>query len=141
MARRQARSRDVAELAGVSRTTVSFVLNNVPGVKITEDDMRNLEPGSLVRLKDLCNLEMLPDGTFKHLGNDLEILKKGARIIHWVGPDALPIDVRMPDGTTITGLVEKAAENYADKIVQFERFGFVRLEGQGDNLVAFFAHK
>lgn len=37
MGRRQARSRDVAELAGVSRTTVSFVLNNVPGVKITEE--------------------------------------------------------------------------------------------------------
>ena len=37
MARRQARSLDVARLAGVSRTTVSFVLNDVPGVKITEE--------------------------------------------------------------------------------------------------------
>ena len=37
MARRQARSRDVAELAGVSRTTVSFVLNDVPGVKISKE--------------------------------------------------------------------------------------------------------
>jgi LacI family transcriptional regulator len=37
LARRQARSQDVAKLAGVSRTTVSFVLNNVPGVKITEE--------------------------------------------------------------------------------------------------------
>ncbi len=37
MARRQARSHDVAKLAGVSRTTVSFVLNNVPGVKISDE--------------------------------------------------------------------------------------------------------
>jgi len=37
LARRQARSRDVAELAGVSRTTVSFVLNDVPGVKISKE--------------------------------------------------------------------------------------------------------
>lgn len=37
MARKQATSRDVAKLAGVSRTTVSFVLNDVPGVKITEE--------------------------------------------------------------------------------------------------------
>jgi LacI family transcriptional regulator len=37
LARRQARSKDVAERAGVSRTTVSFVLNDVPGVKITEE--------------------------------------------------------------------------------------------------------
>lgn len=42
MGRRQARSRDVAELAGVSRTTVSFVLNNVPGVKITEETRRRV---------------------------------------------------------------------------------------------------
>jgi LacI family transcriptional regulator len=37
LARRPARSQDVAELAGVSRTTVSFVLNDVPGVKITDE--------------------------------------------------------------------------------------------------------
>lgn len=37
MARRQARSQDVARHAGVSRTTVSFVLNEVPGVKISEE--------------------------------------------------------------------------------------------------------
>jgi DNA-binding LacI/PurR family transcriptional regulator len=37
LGRRQARSQDVATLAGVSRTTVSFVLNDVPGVKISEE--------------------------------------------------------------------------------------------------------
>lgn len=37
MGRRQARSQDVAARAGVSRTTVSFVLNNVPGVKISKE--------------------------------------------------------------------------------------------------------
>jgi LacI family transcriptional regulator len=37
LARRQATSKDVADLAGVSRTTVSFVLNEVPGVKITRE--------------------------------------------------------------------------------------------------------
>ncbi len=109
-------------------------------VKITQDDYDNLKPGSLVRLKDLCNLEMLPDGSFKYLGNDLEILKKGARIIHWVGPEALEAEVQMPDSTTIAGLVEKSASQYADKVVQFERFGFVRLE-LAEKITAFFAHK
>jgi DNA-binding LacI/PurR family transcriptional regulator len=42
LARRQARSQDVAELAGVSRTTVSFVLNDVPGVKISEETRRRV---------------------------------------------------------------------------------------------------
>ena len=37
MSKKQATSQDVADLAGVSRTTVSFVLNNVPGMKISEE--------------------------------------------------------------------------------------------------------
>jgi DNA-binding LacI/PurR family transcriptional regulator len=42
LARRQARSQDVAKLAGVSRTTVSFVLNDVPGVKISEETRKRV---------------------------------------------------------------------------------------------------
>jgi len=42
LARRQARSLDVAKLAGVSRTTVSFVLNDVPGVKISEETRKRV---------------------------------------------------------------------------------------------------
>jgi LacI family transcriptional regulator len=34
---KRARASDVAELAGVSRTTVSFVLNNVPGMRISQE--------------------------------------------------------------------------------------------------------
>ncbi|MBN1220221.1 MAG: LacI family DNA-binding transcriptional regulator [Anaerolineae bacterium] len=37
MAKRRVTSRDVAERAGVSRTTVSFVINKVEGVHITEE--------------------------------------------------------------------------------------------------------
>lgn len=37
MPTRRSTSFDVAKMAGVSRTTVSFVLNNVPGVSISED--------------------------------------------------------------------------------------------------------
>ena len=37
MPKKQATSQDVADLAGVSRTTVSLVLNNVPGMKISKE--------------------------------------------------------------------------------------------------------
>ena len=42
MAKRRVTSRDVAERAGVSRTTVSFVLNNVQGVHISEETRKRV---------------------------------------------------------------------------------------------------
>ncbi len=42
MPKKRVTSQDVAELAGVSRTTVSFVLNNVPGVKISKETRRRV---------------------------------------------------------------------------------------------------
>jgi LacI family transcriptional regulator len=42
LARRKFTSKDVAELAGVSRTTVSFVLNKVPDVKISPETRRRV---------------------------------------------------------------------------------------------------
>jgi LacI family transcriptional regulator len=42
LARRKFTSKDVAELAGVSRTTVSFVLNEVPDVKISPETRRRV---------------------------------------------------------------------------------------------------
>jgi LacI family transcriptional regulator len=33
---------DVARLAGVSRSTVSFVLNNTPGIKISEETRKRV---------------------------------------------------------------------------------------------------
>jgi glutamyl-tRNA synthetase len=48
----------------------------------------------------------------------------------------------MPDGSSVKGLVEKAVQNVSvGQIVQFERFGFVRVDQKDDTVVVFFAHK
>ena len=60
MAKRQVTSRDVAERAGVSRTTVSFVLNEVEGVRISEETRQRV----LAAAKELG---YVPDATAQAL--------------------------------------------------------------------------
>jgi len=111
-------------------------------VFLTTEDCEFIKTGSILRLKDLGNVEVLPGGELKYSGNDLAVLKQGAKIVHWAGPGSVPAEVRMPDGKVINGRAERAALGYVGKVVQFERFGFVRLDSAGEGgIVAIFAHK
>ena len=60
MSKRRVTSRDVAKLASVSRTTVSFVLNNVPGVSIPEATRRRV-------LDAVRRLDYHPDSAARRL--------------------------------------------------------------------------
>jgi len=69
LARRQARSLDVAKLAGVSRTTVSFVLNDVPGVKITDETrQRVLQAAQELNYYPTAAARSLASGKTKRIG-------------------------------------------------------------------------
>jgi LacI family transcriptional regulator len=57
---KRATAQDVADLAGVSRTTVSFVLNNVPGMRISEDTRQAV-------LKAAKQLDYHPDATARRM--------------------------------------------------------------------------
>jgi glutamyl-tRNA synthetase len=109
-------------------------------------DFQALAKDQIVRLKDLGNLRYLGDHKATYAGNDLGVLKQGARIVHWVSAAAgasVPVRVLMPDeeGTVIRGVAERQAKNDLGKVVQFERFGYVRLEADaGGEIVAPFTH-
>jgi len=69
LGRRQARSLDVAQLAGVSRTTVSFVLNDVPGVKISQETrQRVLEAARQLNYHPTAAARSLASGKTKRIG-------------------------------------------------------------------------
>lgn len=57
---KRATAQDVAVLAGVSRTTVSFVLNNVPGMRISEETRQAV-------LKAAQQLNYHPDATARRM--------------------------------------------------------------------------
>lgn len=71
--------------------------------------------------------------------------KLGAKMIHWLSVDEKNVDVKilMEDGKWISGLGEPDLKKVAiGEVVQFERFGFAKLDDKKGNLFSFwFSHK
>ncbi|MGQ9583482.1 MAG: glutamate--tRNA ligase [Thermoplasmatota archaeon] len=111
---------------------------------VPREDLTGLGPGARLRLKDLCNIELGERFAARYIGDDLSILKEGTGIVQWAALSAVPCDVQMEDGSWRRGVVEAGARAAIGRLVQFERFGFVRLDrwdaGAG-RLVGFFAHR
>ncbi len=112
------------------------------GIKlvITSEDFANLSKGMKVRLKDLCNFEYEGGGLAKYIGNDLAIVKAGAKIIHWAPVDGIRTNVRLPDGELLQGIAEPLLDNEDGKVVQFERFGFTRVERAHGEMIGYYSH-
>ncbi len=89
-----------------------------------------------VRLKDLCNIKLGNISEFT--GTDLRAVPK----IQWVPARHLSVRVIMPTGE-IKGYAETNLTRVKPgNVVQFERFGFVRLEKTGkSHIIAVFGHE
>ena len=99
---------------------------------IQKSDFEAFEKGRLVRLKNLCNV-IVNDNRLIFEGMQPQ---KGSQIIQWCSLHT-PIDLYYPDGTIVKGIVEDNISELDGETVQFERVGFVRLEGKK----AFFLHR
>lgn len=107
---------------------------------IPKADAVKWKEGDIVRLKDLMNVVIKRKGVrieAEFFGFGLLDVPK----IQWVSRGALEMDVLMPDATTISGLVEPTVASLTvPLIVQFERFGFARIERVSPKPLAVFAH-
>ena len=106
-------------------------------------DLSQMSAAGRFRLKDLGNFELSGPREARYTGDDLSILKQGVPIIHWTIPDGVPTVVRHPDGGEDRGISEPMALTLDDRFVQFERYGFVRLEvdREARTISAFFAYR
>lgn len=114
-------------------------------IYVCKDDADNLKIGDKLRLKDLYNIEItsLAPLQARYTGDSTEPVKKGEkriRIIHWAPIGCVPVKVLAPHGM-FNGIGEKQIANELDNLVQFERFGFCRIDSVGREIVAYFAHK
>lgn len=113
-------------------------------ILICQDDVGNLQIGSHIRLKDLYNIEITKLSPLEamYIDNSIETAKSDKmKIIHWAPVDGIHVKVLSSEGE-FTGIGEKQIIQELDKIVQFERFGFCRIDSvQEDEIIAYFTHK
>jgi glutamyl-tRNA synthetase len=112
-------------------------------VLVPMDDLTRISAVRRFRLKDLGNFEFTGPREIAYVGDDLAIVKEGAPIVHWTTPEGVDTLVRNPDGTEDAGIVEPMALELDGQFVQFERYGFTRLEVDADTpaVTAFFAYR
>jgi glutamyl-tRNA synthetase len=72
-----------------------------------------------------------------------EARKAKAKLIHWIPKDAeAPCQVIMPDASVTEGIAESACKKLKpNAVIQFERFGFVRVDKNDGKLTVYYAHK
>ncbi len=101
-------------------------------IYLQRSDVEAFKEDKLVRLKNLCNVSVK--------GTELDYAgikpQRGSQILQWCSLHT-PIELFYPDGRVVSGIVEDNISELDGETVQFERVGFVRLEGKK----AFFLHR
>jgi glutamyl-tRNA synthetase len=110
-------------------------------VYLPREDVSGMAEGQIFRLKDLMNVELIslgpqPEAKF----HSLELMDVPK--VQWVSAGAIEVEVIKPDNSRERGLAEPAvADLKVGDIVQFERFGFVRIDVIKPKLTVMFGHR
>ena len=121
---------------------------------VEKRDMEQLGVGDVFRLKDLYNVRIKNKGD-KLLGEYAgEELISDSMKIQWTTHNYVDLRIYVPhllftgdkfykdSLEKVEGYAERAVSDIkTDEIVQFERFGFVRIENINDNIIGYFTHK
>lgn len=115
---------------------------------MTKKDEENIKAGVLIRLMELFNI-IIEGKTSKGVEASFasEAYEKArevkAKLIHWIVADEeVPCRVVSPDDSSIEGFAESACKKLKpNAVIQFERFGFVRIDETAPKLKAYYAHK
>jgi len=112
-------------------------------VYISGDDFAKLKQGQRIRLKFLCDVEI--EQIEPLVANVVKTPAEGEiSIIQWAPSEGINVVVRKPDGTD-EGIGEPLIASELGNVVQFERYGFVRIDSvaekeKGKEVVAYFTH-
>lgn len=121
---------------------------------VPEEDIEKMKIGEIFRLKDLFNVEIKEKNDVVIAGYAGEELMSDSAKIQWTTDKYIKMDVFIshplfkegkynPDSLEkVQGFAEGAVSSIKNgEIIQFERFGFVRIENTKNQIVGFFTHK
>ena len=115
---------------------------------VAKRDAETAGVGKMIRLMELFNVKIESvnaDAMEALFASDAyeEARKAKAKLIHWIPKgEEYPCSVVMPDNSKVKGFAESACKKLkSDIVIQFERFGFVRIDKNGAELIAYYAHK
>jgi glutamyl-tRNA synthetase len=114
---------------------------------VSKKDVNLFKKDKIIRLMELFNIKVK---TVKdeveadyHSETYREAKAVKAPLIHWI-PSATGVktSVILSDATAVEGLAEDKCKTLKQgDIIQFERFGFARIDTVDDHIVAYFAHR
>lgn len=107
---------------------------------VSREDALTLDEGDIFRLKDLMNVKLTKKGVILEAEfHSLEVANVPK--IHWVS-GAIELEVIKPDNTLERGLAEPAVAGLqVGSIIQFERYGFVRVDSVRPRFTVIFGHR
>lgn len=108
---------------------------------ITKEDYDSMEEGNTYRLMECLNFKYLAGSVSEYLDDSIETYKKqGKGMLHYLPShqENINIEILMPDKTIKKGFAEPTIVNVKKgEVVQFERFGFCRLDDKAKNIFWF----
>ncbi|MDR0797650.1 MAG: glutamate--tRNA ligase [Nitrososphaerota archaeon] len=126
---------------------------------VSKKDTENLEQGKIIRLIELFNIEIIKidkqitvdavepklmtvEAKYSSEAYD-DVRKIKAQLIHWIPKGTeVSCEIVLQTAQSVMGFAEYESKKLKpDVIIQFERFGFVRIDEVDQKLVAYYAHK
>lgn len=110
-------------------------------VHLASEDAANLREGEMFRLKDLMNVKLRSRGPPMEADfHSLELMDVPK--VQWVSAGAVGVEVIKPDASQEIGLAEPAVAGLqVGEVVQFERYGFVRIDAAEPKLTTVYGHR
>jgi glutamyl-tRNA synthetase len=114
---------------------------------VSDEEAKKMEGGGFARLMGLFNIEITHEGSGEiharfHSKSHQEARELNLSFVHWLPVSVgIPAKVVMPDASTALGIAGEGCRDLEQgTMIQFERFGFVRVDSKSP-FVAYYSHR